>query len=55
MYVSLNDNDEVIIIVYVDDLLIGSKSLTKIEKVKSLLKEKLKMKDLKLKTFLEYM
>lgn len=46
VYVDADNNSDVIIIVYVDDLLIGSKSLGKIEEVKTSLKAKFKMKDL---------
>lgn len=46
VYVFDEDDDRVIVIIYVDDLLIASKKIEKLEHIKSKLKSRLKMVDL---------
>ena len=46
LYVHKSDKGIVVITIYVDDLIVGGDSLTEIENVKSLLKQKFDMKDL---------
>lgn len=46
VYVSTNENNRVIIIIYVDDLLIASKSLHKLQKLKEVLRNEFQMNDL---------
>ena len=46
LYVHKSDKGIVVITIYVDDLIVGGDSLTQIENVKSLLKQKFDMKDL---------
>lgn len=46
VYVNLQKNNDTVIIIYVDDLLIASTDLSNIDKIKNLLQQKFKMKDL---------
>ena len=53
LYVLVNDNDQIFIILFVDDTLICSKNESNIQKIKQFLSEKFKMKDLgKIKKYL---
>lgn len=46
VYVSTNENDRVIVVVYVDDILIASKSIHRLHKLKEILGFKFQMNDL---------